>query len=826
MKTRKVLSIVLAMFLILTSINVGFAQNETKTNKEKIDYLVDKGLVKGDAKGLRLKDPITREEFAAMLIRSLGKEEEAKTVLNVPSEFKDLSVNNWSNGYVNLATALKIISGYTDKTFRPRKNVNYKEAIKMLAVAAGGTDIAQASEGDWSLPYISYAAKNGILKDLAIADYAKQASREDVFVMIYNFIYENKLKEVSKLTALVTKSSENSNLSEKQVEITVLKSSLDSFKQGGSYIVDINPNMDPLDVIGRVYDMNVNDSNMIATYRESSLANIEMAPITSRGSKLFVGDSKSDSTILEEKNALAEQKFRGASLAGKNYETFSDFANVANGKADLAFVTSVAGKVIYVKAFNFDDIMPIISCEKGAVKAVDDESGNIMKRNLTKAFMYNAGTLKAMDPLKLEKYDILHYFKSDEAIVVREKVEVNAGKYKISKDGSIINAAGKDYLLSDEKARRAVATVDEKVFTQVNSQNYNNEVKLLLNEKTTLALDIFNNVQVIYGKLSFDEDVFVIDRVSTNAISLISRDGKEVRVQDSLDLKIYRDGKEVRLAELYPQDLVYVIYNKDAVQKIFILNSIKNYDKDFKALDKDGKTYKVYAPTKTVRRSSIFVSGKEINLLENTALYNLVSVGKDYKVEAISLDEVKNASFNKTVMAYIFTIKDLKDKDVTKYEKFHGDDASPVAIIFKNLEKKRVVKKEDIIELRSDYDSKIDKTFEGYDENTNLQVYKTNGATFENAKAGDIVKLSFDQDGKILRVDKLITKLSEEYTVENVLYDAGGNEILELKDSKSKTVKFNTNEKRLVFGKNYAKYSVIKIALNENNEVYVINVIK
>ena len=431
-----------------------------------------------------------------------------------------------------------------------------------------------------------------------------------------------------------------------------------------------------------------------------------------------------------------------------------------------------------------------------------------------------------MDLAKLEKYDVLHFYAKDEAIALKNKIEGEGARYKLSKGGAYINLANKDYKLSDEKARRAVATVDEKIFTQVNAAKYNDEVKLLTNENVNLALDIFGNVQVIYGKLSFDEDVFMIDRVTTNAVALIDRNGKEIRVQDSLDLRIYRDGKEIRLSELNNYDIVYVIYNKDAIQKIFVLNGLKDYDKAFKPLDKDGKTYKVYAPTKSVRRSSIYVAGKEVNLLDNTLLYNLVQAGKDYRVETISLDEVKNAGFDKTVTAYVFTVKDLKDKDVTKYDSFHGSDDAPVAIVFKNVEKKKVVDKEDIIELRSEYDAKIDRSFEGYDKTTTLRVYETDGEKFENCKAGDIVKLGLDKDGKVLRLDKLITDLSEEYTVLNVLYDAGGNEKLALKDSKGKELSVYTNDKRVVFGKNYAKDSVIKIALNDNGEAYVINVIK
>lgn len=826
MKMKKILSFVLAFVLVASTINVGFAQGEVKTNKDKIDYLVEKGYVLGDAKGLRLNDSITREEFAVMLTKVLKQENAAKAAMNVPSAFKDMAADRWSNGYVNIASELKIIAGYSDGTFRPRKNVSYQEAIKMLAVAAGGTDIKPATEGEWAAPFISYAASKGLLNGLGELKYKDQATRENVFVMIYNYLDGVREADLSKLTAIVTKTNANSNLSEKQAEIVVLKSSLEGFKEGASYIVDLKDGMDAMDILGRVYDIDIDKNNVIKTYRASALAKTEIAPIAIKGARLYVGGDSKDSTVLEDKAALTEQKFRGAAVNGKYLDIFMDFAKETNYKADFAYVTSINAKVVYIKAFTFDDIMPVFAYDNGAVKAIDDETGAIVKRNLKKAYLYDNGKLMPMDLAKLEKYDVLHFYAKDEAIALKEKAQGEGARYKLSKGGAYINLANKDYKLSDEKARRAVATVDEKIFTQVNAAKYNDEVKLLTNEKVNLALDIFGNVQVIYGKLSFDEDVFMIDRVTTNAVALIDRNGKEIRVQDSLDLRIYRDGKEIRLSELNNYDIVYAIYNKDAIQKIFVLNGLKNYDKAFKPLDKDGKTYKVYAPTKSVRRSSIYVAGKEVNLLDNTLLYNLVQAGKDYRVETITLDEVKNAGFDKTVTAYVFTVKDLKDKDVTKYDSFHGSDDAPVAIVFKNVEKKKVVDKEDIIELRSEYDAKIDRSFEGYDKTTTLRVYETDGEKFENCKAGDIVKLSLDKDGKVLRLDKLITDLSEEYTVLNVLYDAGGNEKLALKDSKGKELNVYTNDKRVVFGKNYAKDSVIKIALNENGEAYVINVIK
>ena len=98
--------------------------------------------------------------------------------MNVPSAFKDMAADRWSNGFVNIASELKIIAGYSDGTFRPRKNVSYQEAIKMLAVAAGGTDIKPATQGEWAAPFISYAANKGILNGLSDLKYKDVYKRQ------------------------------------------------------------------------------------------------------------------------------------------------------------------------------------------------------------------------------------------------------------------------------------------------------------------------------------------------------------------------------------------------------------------------------------------------------------------------------------------------------------------------------------------------------------------------------------------------------------------------------------------------------------------------
>ena len=44
-------------------------------------------------------------------------------------EFTDVSDNHWASGYISKINALKIITGYSDATFRPDKSITNLEAI-------------------------------------------------------------------------------------------------------------------------------------------------------------------------------------------------------------------------------------------------------------------------------------------------------------------------------------------------------------------------------------------------------------------------------------------------------------------------------------------------------------------------------------------------------------------------------------------------------------------------------------------------------------------------------------------------------------------------
>jgi len=74
--------------------------------------------------------PVTRAEFAAILVRALGLPEEEDAVGN-----SDVNPDDWFAGAVAAARQYGIVSGYADGTFRPNQSITRQEAMVMVARA-------------------------------------------------------------------------------------------------------------------------------------------------------------------------------------------------------------------------------------------------------------------------------------------------------------------------------------------------------------------------------------------------------------------------------------------------------------------------------------------------------------------------------------------------------------------------------------------------------------------------------------------------------------------------------------------------------------------
>lgn len=81
------------------------------------------------------ENSINRAEFMKILIEAI-QSDFSKQKLTYPKDcFSDVPVNDWYAPYVCFAKNQKIISGYSDGTFRPSAEINLAEAVKMIVNA-------------------------------------------------------------------------------------------------------------------------------------------------------------------------------------------------------------------------------------------------------------------------------------------------------------------------------------------------------------------------------------------------------------------------------------------------------------------------------------------------------------------------------------------------------------------------------------------------------------------------------------------------------------------------------------------------------------------
>lgn len=136
--------------------------------KTSIESLYEKGAVSGYGDGtFGPNDPVTRGQIMKMALEAFGQDTSAAT----GSNFTDVSTTDWFNEYVATGTAIGIVKGYDDGTFKPEKTVTRGEALKIILEAAGFTDLSDTTGNfsdvdavrDWFAKYTAFAKKAGFV---------------------------------------------------------------------------------------------------------------------------------------------------------------------------------------------------------------------------------------------------------------------------------------------------------------------------------------------------------------------------------------------------------------------------------------------------------------------------------------------------------------------------------------------------------------------------------------------------------------------------------------------------------------------------------------
>ena len=157
---KKVTSIALALGLLVSSSVNCFAMSDTDGTayETAVNALVEKGYISGYTDGtFRPKKTLSRAEACSIIVSFTGAD--ADDMKAAPAaQFSDMEGYTWARPAVNYAVNNGILSGYTDGTFRPAKEVTYAELAVMVVNAM---DQADQVEGKWDTGYMTVADAQG-----------------------------------------------------------------------------------------------------------------------------------------------------------------------------------------------------------------------------------------------------------------------------------------------------------------------------------------------------------------------------------------------------------------------------------------------------------------------------------------------------------------------------------------------------------------------------------------------------------------------------------------------------------------------------------------
>lgn len=153
--------------------------------------LVKSGILKGYSdKTFRGNNPVTRAEFTKMVVMAFSGNDTDAT-----SDFVDVNENDWFYSYVSTAKNAKIISGYTDNTFKPNDTISRQDMaliIKNAKFSDAEAPIPSFSDlheiSNYASEAVCVLVSKGVIRGMGDGTFKPKspATRAQAAQMIYN----------------------------------------------------------------------------------------------------------------------------------------------------------------------------------------------------------------------------------------------------------------------------------------------------------------------------------------------------------------------------------------------------------------------------------------------------------------------------------------------------------------------------------------------------------------------------------------------------------------------------------------------------------------
>ena len=172
---KKILSCLLAGVIFAVSTCSAFAI----TSEENVSFiLAGYGIIDSDAP---IDEYVSRGEFAHIAVNLFGVREIANST-TPKTAYWDVPEDYSYARDISLLTQTGILNGVSENLYAPYDAVTYEQAIKVLVLATGYSDIANLS-GGWPGGYVTVAGRNRMLGGVSLTN---PFLRKDLYRLIYN----------------------------------------------------------------------------------------------------------------------------------------------------------------------------------------------------------------------------------------------------------------------------------------------------------------------------------------------------------------------------------------------------------------------------------------------------------------------------------------------------------------------------------------------------------------------------------------------------------------------------------------------------------------
>ena len=182
---QRIFALLLALGLSVSLALPAVAAPASVPQEEAAQALSALGILSGDEQGnLNLSSRVTRAEFVTMLVRATPGGSQIGQAATSP--YPDVPRNHWASGFVEAAVSQGLVSGYSDGTFRPNKEINLAEgaAMALQLLGYGPEDFSGAYPTGQLALYRSLRLDRGVSAASATAP----LTRQDAMYLFYNLL--------------------------------------------------------------------------------------------------------------------------------------------------------------------------------------------------------------------------------------------------------------------------------------------------------------------------------------------------------------------------------------------------------------------------------------------------------------------------------------------------------------------------------------------------------------------------------------------------------------------------------------------------------------